>query len=515
LGKNNNIELATKMHPRKVLKRKSDYTDETAVNSVLPAEIQAKLHQNNGFVSVPLDQLLINLHAYDRVLDIRNATTIAKKMMFSGGIQFGRVGFFIEDRDTNQLSTKWKQWAVAMWRYLDCANFAAATFDPVNPEPLVLPLELLDIQIKKDSFGKLIFKYYKVSTQDANAEAKRYEIPNVHTFYFDNNILDAAGNLVSIVSAILLETNLYHFKKQMTMIADYSRAMPCLVTESIPERNDSDLLPYLPQTAELHGNGFAPHAASTTDIAISKIGTGGGQHYLSRIPNGHAPTFPGERKLGKTPEHENYATAIDLPEGRKLVAGPIPEAPTDLLNISTSDMEKIYLSWGIPLSMISNSASSGAMRNNTGQKGKGGASSGSNGSSARMIFQAYQQDMKSFTIAMIETMYNLIYLHQHYKQVKNKYAKQNTKIDSKNVKDYIPEMIVTVSIPGLPADDILQMLLTMGALKYDYYKKVTAARWSIPLEAFNDKLELTVQELNGIVEKEAATKPAAKKKAKK
>ena len=48
--------------------------------------------------------------------------------------------------------------------------------------------------------------------------------------------------------------------------------------------------------------------------------------------------------------------------------------------------------------MISNSASSGAMRNSTGQNGAGGGGGGSNSgnSSARMIFQAYTRYEKLY-----------------------------------------------------------------------------------------------------------------------
>lgn len=73
----------------------------------------------------------------------------------------------------------------------------------------------------------------------------------------------------------------------------------------------------------------------------------------------------------------------------------------------------------MPLSMVSNSASSGAMSNNTGQKGKGGSGGGggnSNSSSARMIFQASQRYMKKFTTTMIATMYNIM----HIKNILNK-----------------------------------------------------------------------------------------------
>lgn len=519
-------------HPRHAMsnykrRRKSDYDygNDYESDQITPFS-SAFFHQAHDFIPIPTQQLILYLHCYDNHLDVRSASTITNKTLFSGGIQLGRKNFRLDNRDAVRQSEKWKIFSISMWRYLHCAKFAAAVVDPDpnNNEPLCLQLELLDIEIKRTATGKLTFKYYLIGTP----EARRHEIPNVHTFYLDNNILDVHGNLQSTISAIIPETSLYEFKKLMTKIADFTRANPCLITEAIPEKHNADLIPTLPQTAELHGNGYGP-AIDTTTLGFPNTTSNNnnnnnnamGQHYLSRIPWGSKPVFPNDPKTKKitTPEHDNYAKAIDLPEGRKLVNGPIPEVPTELLNLKTSNKEDIYLSFGLPLSMISNSASSGSMRNNTGQKGasSGGSGGNSSGSSARMIFQAYQQDMKNFTINMIETMYNAIYMRQHYKQVKEKYAKHhNTKIDANNIHMFTDEIFVSVSIPGQPNDDVLKELLTIGALKYEFYKEVTAARYGIPIEAFNEKLQLTVQEMNGIVEKDDSTpKPPAKKKAKK
>ena len=71
-----------------------------------------------------------------------------------------------------------------------------------------------------------------------------------------------------------------------------------------------------------------------------------------------------------------------------------------------------------------------------------------------------------------------MHMKHHFKQVKEKYPKQNKKVTADNMDEYSNQIWVTVtvivSIPGQPNDDVLQNLLTIGALKYEFYKKVTA-----------------------------------------
>jgi len=505
-------------HPRSEITRTRKFEfNAYGGNGQTPLDIFTN-NKAEGFIPVPSNDIILYLECFDTNHDVIQASTIATKMMFSGGIQFERKDFTIEDAAQKVHSERWKAWAESMWRYLDCCKFAAAVVDPHDDEiPLCLRLESIDILIKQTAMGTNQFKYF---TRGAPGVAPK-EIPNVHTFYLNGNILNTKGQLCSRMAAIIPETELYVFKTLMTKIADYSRANPCLITEVVPDKHDSDTLPNLPQTAEIHGNGYAPQSRNnnnTNNANFTDLGGGGlGSSDKSRIPYhpGGLAAIGGYNNKHVTPTHENYSKALDLPEGRKLVTGPIAEAPTDLLSIKTANKEDIFLTWGLPLSLISNSASSGSMRNNTGQKGKGGGSSNSgSGSNARWIFQAYQQDMKNFSIGMVQMMYNAIYLKKHYKQVKEKYSEQSKKIDTTNMHEYVKEIFVEVSIPGQPNDEILRELLMLGAVKYEYYKKITAARYGIPLEAFNDKLELTIQEMNGIVEKDDSSAPPAAKKSK-
>jgi hypothetical protein len=503
--------MSVTLHPKLLKRQREQHTYQGPI---------ADLWNNNRFWRISQQQIIQALWGLDNEIDIRNATNICLKILFSGGVHFERKEHKLEQLKAKLFSERTKVFALQVWRYLFALDFAAVIIDPdVIKQPdmpmpfLCLPLENLEIQLYKDAFGRMAFRYFRVVSSEEQAQSNdidgnmRQEIKNVHTFVRNPAFVDSFGNLNSTVTALLPEFELYNYKKYSTIIADWARANPSLITECIPEKKDSDVPPLLPQTAEYLGNGVNAHPNNTTRGLINAAES---EMYKSRIPYGSEPMPEGKRILPKaTTLDENYSTKIDIETGRKLAQAAAPETPVDLLSVAIAKRETIYQAFGIALSLLSNAASTGAMRNNTGQTGKGGSGVNSN---ARMIFQAHLQEMKNFTIGMLQQLYNEYYLRSHYEQVKaeHKSRKEKNPDLAELTQEQIMELVkIEISIPGQPADDILTELLTIGALKYNFYKQCQSERYGIPLDQFNDKLEMTIEQLNGISEPTEA--PAAKK----
>lgn len=481
-------------HPRTTRKNKS-------VSSPL-----TQLWSDGKYSQIPQTQIQYALGTFDNQVHIQNATTFLLMSLLAGGVLFARKSFDLLEDKAKLFSELSKRWAKHMWRYLFSLNFAAAIIDPDRTEgshmPFVcLPLELLEIYVHRDYLGRLHFKYFKPSTP----EDMRQEIKNVHTFIRSSSFLDMYGNIVSPVTVLIPEFSMLSFKKEQTMAADFARANPVLIFEEPIQKPDPNVVPHLPTTGLYLGDGNNPHINSTT--TTKPIEPMGSNYSGSRIPgmpeiiNGNMPAKRKDLKL-----HDNYSGIMELPPGKQLATGPNIEVPDNLLEVDTALMEKVYQSFGIPLSLISNAASTSGMRNASGNGG-GKQASGNNNSNAKMIFQSYLQEMKNFTIGMIETMYAQFYGRHHYEQVKTAHKKKYEEKEEKqeyrgpSMEELIEECKVEVSIPGIPDEDTLTQLLTMGALKYSYFKSATALRYGIAPEAFNDNLQLTVQELNGFQEK--------------
>ena len=464
-------------HPKK---RKREQLNSTPIS---------QLWNDSKFFSLSGTQMAIALQEHDTNLNILAATSILMVTLFSAGVQFTRKAH--ELTKGAAFSEAAKSFCQQMWRYLFSLNFAAAIVDPdYSDEPLpflVLPLESLEVQVHRDYLGRMTFRYFRPG-YPGSEDSTRQEILNVHTFILKKNFLDMCGNLSSTVISLLQVEDVYYSKKQNTLTADYARANPALITEHVAEKADKDFIQALPQTLEKLGNGFEPFQQHPS---VSTTLEGGTNYSAARIPWGAPAVFPGQPKPLK--HGDNYSSHVELGFNRKLVMGPVIEAPEQLLETATANKETVFEAFGVPLSLFSNVSNTAGAKKASGNSSSK-QSTGEN-SNAKQIFYANLECLKKFSVHMLETLYNLYYLRSHYEELKAEAKKEDRKLTISELQE---KAEVMVTIAGIPDDQVLKELFVSGCLTYQYYRDSTAMRYGIPIDAFNKQPELSVLEMNGM-----------------
>lgn len=495
-----------------------------SIESVIQSNPAEELFSRNKYATIPPEQIFHALDLYDTETDICDAASINLTGLLSGGVFYKRKFHTLDSHYVQIMNEKSVRFSKSMWRYLFSISFAACIIDPEagdkDPFPfLVLPLEYLEVHYYCDSFGRMAFRYYRSLTPEEQSEIQgsemKQEIKNVHTFLWKPNFFDRYGNLKSTVLSLCPELELFRVKKDVTIQADIMRANPSIITEVVPEKRDTDMPPLLPSTATYPGDGNNPHPQNET-------------YQSARIPYGskNAP-MPHNRETmmqmfkatTNTQMNDTYNSKVDIVIGRKLAHASNVEAPQDLLNVKVAKKEDIYQAFCIPMTMLSNASSSSNMRSATsGSSSGGGKSSSGNNASARALFQAHLGAMKTFTVNMLKSMVQAYYTRSAYEECRSEYNKECKDIPvakrpAFNFDKVAATVEVDVIIPGQPDDSVLNDLFVMGALKYEYFKEAMSNRYCIPIDAFNDKMELTIEQMNGVQEKEpAAAQPGATKK---
>lgn len=478
----------------------------------------SNLFNDDKFVTIPSHQIATVLNAYDTELEIQNAAHILLQTLLSGGVHFSRKGYTQKGNIAKLLSASSQVFAVKIWRYLFACNFVAVIVNKAamenqeDPLPFVcLPIENLEVQYHMNALGKTTFRYLMT-----DGMGNRREIQNVHTFCRGGPIVDPLGNLVSVVANLLNVSNLYNFMEHASKVAWFTQSHPVLITEAIPQKNDQDILPALPNLGMLNGDGTTANEDgyhAETSVTITEMGVGHADYASSRIP------WHGELPFKQAPVIKNnfqsYSTVLNLDANRRLVQGPVPEAPGNLLETDVAKREKIYIAFGIPLHMVSNAVAAKAVGVNGSSNNKR-----SSASPSMTIFQNYVKELKKLTIHIFEISYNVYYLPQNFEQTKKDMVKDRRSGFSKahiTMDDLISKAKVHVTIPGTPDDDKLYDLLIMGALKYESFVRFQSQIYDIPIDDFNKvmkPIDLNPSKTGPISKSAAKAKATPKKKTK-
>lgn len=468
----------------------------------------SEVFDKNDEYKLPRGQMVEVLHHYSSDLDVRMATRYLLNYLLGSGIQLVREQYKLAEKKAETFSLRGQIFTTQLWKYLWSLKFVAVIVDELaamreDPYPfLVLPIEQLEVKYYKDAMGRKWFRYF---IPGGGPDVLSKEIHNVTTFFLDEDFLDEYGNVSSIISSLMPEVEDLQSKRLNTRLADWGRANPSLVTEKPMPKNDPDKISALPETYEPQGSNSSSAAMDKTNTAIANEINGGigGDMYKSRIPFG--TDIYSTAKPKTTAKTDVYLTTLDLPEGRTLAKPQIPEAPTDLLAVAAQKKENVFMAFGIPLSMISNASSSSTMKAASGNAG-GKKSEGQN-SSAKEMFYSGLAEMRHTTIGILEKLLNDYYLREHLEQVKTDNKKEG-KTD-RSLKELGAEAYISVEIPGRADMDMILQFYFMGLIKHQFLKKAASAVYFIPDDAWEEKSQLSILELNGMQPPEP---PASSKK---
>jgi hypothetical protein len=397
-----------------------------------------------------------------------------------------------------------QQWAV---------GFAAVTHLP-HPKytgyPVVLNLERCEIKYYTDVYGQTHFRFFELldtplfgipgmgsrsaeSFFVAIGDMNRRELPNVVVFVTDPPSVDAElrSKIIVLADDIVYEAHL----KTCCYTANIHCANPPLVTEkhsikpdshtmNITDRADvrvigpGGLISNRPSLYE--GDGNKPGPLRTTQIQD-----------LVDLSKEHAGDIR-EMMLGTSTDPSNLAALIPkrktrieqipLEQDRIYKAHTLPIPPHDaFIAFSTRRLEKLFALFNVPLSMISSQSALGSKTGMT--------------ENAYVVFMAGQKELKQRLLQYIHYMYRIINdatnaIHYLMDSIKKK-----EKPSIKGVKEAIE---CDITMPGIPPEPVMNAIFLQGVLKFEAYKQFLHDKHAIPFDHFNNKLELSQQELNGL-----------------
>ena len=172
----------------------------------------------------------------------------------------------------------------------------------------------------------------------------------------------------------------------------------------------------------------------------------------------------------------------ELETDRTVAKQVLPESPHDMyLNFRQARMERIMALFGVPAPMLTE-------KNSLGSKV-------SMNENAYVVYMEAQKHMKQTLISELYEIYRSIYDpmnaldYMHEVILKRK--------EKPSMKGLNESMDVIITMPGLPPEETVRELYTMGILKFDAYKRFLHDKHAIPLEDFNEEPEISVKDLNG------------------
>jgi len=484
---------------------------------------------------------------FDRDPNIRTVSQIYQATLFSGGVMFARPDAKLTESASHWYSTQWTAFGMELDRHQVSIGFAPCVSIPnalYVGVPTVLALERCTVLYKLDVRGVPHFVFFEeldaevcrqYSRERYLARGGRAKMPaprrrdkgpfaGRRAGAFAGGSFDCmyryipdvvvyvdvaptcAGALRSKVSVLDDDIEMDDHVYAHTKAALDARSNPPLVIESANQRpTEQTILSSIQPFAMRLGDGSAPaaeeapgfrDAAEAADPAYAQRAAQAAHErkmfdYASLL---HSVGSSGmARAHGLAMAHMDRLSADGMREhhiqdGKRYVRHQLPESPDEFfLKFRVASKERVCELLGVPLSMLSQSSSLGKASMNE---------------NSLLIFTSTQKQKKQQLLGYFRDMYARIYLLHH-----TLHRLKGTPAGGVRENRLLPratgaEAHVEVIMSGLPPDDVVTALFSMGALTFPAFVQYMSSKHSIPKSFFNATCELSLPELNGI-------KPAA------
>jgi hypothetical protein len=425
--------------------------------------------RNLTFTTIRHEDITDLLDVYDMDGNVQAAANIMLDSLLNGGVEFRRKSKHLDERAKLWYSRVWTKWIREVYRSIMAIGWVACSWVPHSEymgEPVVLSLDHLDADMAQTYLGKTYFRLFErmqnVGPLDIiyrKFKSAQVEVPNVRVFILDAPNRD--GTLRSRIS--VLRPDIAHGDElaRLTLEAERNRARPLMVTEFQQEHTSSSVVNAPPITSgALYGNGSGPIDDSFEHLT-NDLNAGANRTMKTYLPN-----------------------QVYLEPNRKLVQHKSADVPAEFLAFRIARMERVFMIFGIPLSMISNVGSKGGRKDTgTGQN-----------SNAQMLFLNAQKDLRQTLLSFAKVLYMDIYNDALIRE----HAAEHPDDDRLDPKTLASEIDVTISMPSLPDDDVLYDMYMKGLIQNSAMIECLSARHGLPHSAFNAKPNISVKELNGI-----------------
>jgi hypothetical protein len=386
--------------------------------------------------------------------------------------------------EARRFSSIWSEVGRAMFRQYFEFGFTAVCKVPdgtFGSIPEVLPIGQLDVYVRTTGLGKRAYVYRVKSsvtgggqldpisslvrnslTADGDGRGEggggRKEtgiIPNVMTFA-PNPPHIVTGDLQSLVMA-LLEEHEYTQRRIGTQIqAETWRAAPPWFAEDVKEKkqdvDQGTSMQYLgrddvgPNTQSSRRSARQRREDEHTGGLLELGRRVGGMEKLQDIL-ARAMKRDEECKTGR-----GVGDRVDVPIGCVVRSATMPEVPTDIIKGRLMEQSIVLNTFGIPSGMVQTETAGGR---------------GAINPVAQRTWESKLRGYKQRGIMWLYDLYHYIYdadriltLHEEL------FPRIPTSMQLKEATE------VTISLPGIPAEDKLEKLYTMGLLKWKAYKRM-------------------------------------------
>lgn len=488
-------------------------------------------HLDDGYRIMEPRQFIDLLGFFDRDTNIQAAFQILKQSLLSGGVW---INYSPSDVDsTSSVATQqelqtnnllWGKWCCDILRSLLATGIAGSSVKTEEEDglvPFVLPLDQIEVRMLRDGQGNSIFKYYEYG-QFGHPE--QTEILNVVTFVYKDP--DVNFRLCSVVSTLLPDYSLEMHMLQSTLTAEHYRCQPFLVTETVQAKHDPNAM-VLARLGDdpMLGDGKHPHPDTTCNPSIARFESER-RYNVTRYLNSDKALIDTVMRNSTTPSQFNGPTPkeINLKPLQTLARHTLPEAPANLLPFRVERQARVFLAFGVPLSM----SHSNTQKSNTASSTMGG---GSKDSSAREVFLNAQNAWKCLLENYILKMHRFMHHNTRLLQVLHKHKEKKEVLSPGKLKKMITP---SVKIASLPEDNVAEGLYSLGMLKYEAMVRMYRQKYGLDINDFNDEpvlpkmsfenelaerqlkqqKQIETAKLNQAVELAAAKQPPTKKRKK-
>jgi len=456
---------------------------------------------DDGYRALNQDEIQQLFHFFDHDVNVKAAVQIMIQSLLSGGIWISHPFSDSNNKSQEQFDNiVWGRWSEDVLRSIWSIGFAPAMFkyDDATESiiPCVLSLETIEVRMKRTDEGECDFRYFK-RTHLGKAEA--VEIKNVMTFvarYPDYNY-----RINSLIATLLMDFTLEMHMLQCTLLAERSRAQPYFVTEQVEARYDPNSI----TVARLFDDPFVgdgsrsyresqqqqqqqQNSTSTASLSIERIQQERRQNWLRYLNSAQAAIDQRLRIQGgglasnvmnPASSINNTPQEIQLKPLQKLTRHVLPEAPLNLMTFRTERQVRVFMAFGVPMTMTRTHNQS----NNRAQSNMGGAKD----SASKDVFLNAQKSLKQLLLSYILRMYHFMYHNTHVLKLLKKYKNENIKIDSGKIKQ---EIQPKVTIASLPDEEVAEKLYAMGMLKYDAFVRLYLQKYGMDESDFNKTPQL-------------------------
>jgi len=431
---------------------------------------------------------------FDTDPNIKMAFNISMNAVLGGSILFSRKNKKLEKHAEQWYSNTYMDWCRKITRSIWSTGFAASVWledDEFVGRPVVLDLKQFDIRYWLDIYSQPHFFFVpKIGLGTANWYVPYFDeiakpqrnlgrIPLDDVLVFIENLPTMDGDITSpilnLAADIIFEQHLY----ECTMAANNLNKNPVVMTQPVRENYDTDNVqsmtnPDVAATDDVVRKGETrTHANGVTTDSVSEATSIKLWIHQRTMNSTSSSDAASEEKLTnffrKLMVNRSTQGMIpyNIPEGRQYVKQQMAIPPEHFLEFRVARQERVFTQFGVPMAMVSN-------QNSTGKTGLN--------ENAIIVFRNSQKQLQQYLLRYIEEQYKAIYGPHHLID----HIKDNPDMsdsDMRNVRKLLHDsMDIVISMPGKPPPEVLDKLLSIGALKYDAYIQYQVAQYSIPME---------------------------------